>query len=149
MEELKKNQGIVARKRKGEDEDISVNITLSYPARGNSAARSSHEPRYHKSTAGSSNDTRRTKARSEVTSSMMKDWRDHPTYEDQDSDKKLPGETSLGKAVRLDSRKYVQQRDAAGYRPSPAYGDPDFNMSDNARGNPTPEWEESSHLGGD
>ena len=84
IEELKKNPGIATRKRKGEDEDIPVNIALSRPSRGFSAASSSNEPRYHQSTAGSSNDTRRTKAKSEVSSSMMKDWWGHPTCEDQD-----------------------------------------------------------------
>ena len=98
-EELKRNPGFIARKRKGEDEDIPVNIAPKHPARGNSAASSSNEPSYHQSTAASSNDTRRTIAKSEeVTSSSIKDWWSRPTYEDipledLDSEKKLPGES--------------------------------------------------------
>jgi hypothetical protein len=65
----------------------------------------------------------------------IEDWWGYPSYDDQD--KRLPGETSLGKAVRLESRDYVQQGRAAGHKPSPAYGEPGFVMSEPARGNPT------------
>jgi hypothetical protein len=63
----------------------------------------------------------------------VRDWWDYPSYDD-DQDKRLPGETSLGKAVRLESRDYVQQRRAAGHGPSPAYGEPGFVMSEPAMG---------------
>ena len=116
-DELRRNPGKQTPKRTWEDN--------SYPARGNSTASSSNEPRYHASTAGSSTDTRRIKARSESTDYVerrrIEDWWGYPSYDDQDE--RLPGETSLGEAVRLESRDYVQQRSAAGHRLSPAYGE--------------------------
>ena len=83
-EELRRNPGKLAQKRNWEEDYIPTNITLGYPARGNSTASSSYEPRYNVSKAGSSNDTRRIKARSETTSSLMEDWWGYPTYDDPD-----------------------------------------------------------------
>jgi hypothetical protein len=104
-EELKNKPGKLAQKRNWEEDYIPTNITLGYPARGNSTANSSYEPRYHVGTAGSSNDTRRIKARSETTDYVerrpIEDWWGYPSYDDRD--KRLPGESSLGKAVRLES----------------------------------------------
>ena len=55
----------------------------------------------------------------------------------------MPGESNAETSIRIESRKWVQQRDAAGYKPTPYFGDPDFNLTDNDRGNPKPEWKNS------
>ena len=148
-EERKRNPGasglLAARKRKGEDEH---NINQKHLARGNSAASSSYEPSYHHSTAASSTDTRHNKTRSEATSPSIKDWWSRPTYEDiphedQDSEKELPGESRAETSIRKESCKWVHQQRAAGNKPTPFFGDPEFNLTDNDRGNPKPEWNSS------
>ena len=104
---------LAARKRKGEDEQ---NIKQKHLARGNSAASSSYEPSYHHSTAASSTDTRHTKTRSEENPN---NW-----------------ESRAETSIRTESQKYVQQRDAAGQKPTPFFGDPEFNLTDNDKGKP-------------
>ena len=146
QKELKRNPGttgfLAARKRKGEDDQT---ITQKHPARGNSAASSSHEPSYHDSTAASSTDTRHNKTRSEFTLSSNKDWwtRGFIPHEDVNSKNEVPWESRAETSIRTESQKYVQQRDAAGQKPTPFYGDPDFNLKDNDKGKPKPEWHSS------
>ena len=135
----------LVKERKGEDEQ---NIKQKHLARVNSAASSPYEPSYQHSTAASSTDTRHNKTRSEVTSSSIKDWWSRPTYEDipredLNSRKELPKENRAETSIRNESQKYVQQRDAAGQTPTPFYGDPDSNLTDNDRENPKPEWNSS------